>query len=404
MKAKLICVHIGARAHFLIPKALQSNGDLFLLVTDTWIGSAFIRRVLNKIPFRLIKSLAQRYSASIPSVFVRSYSLYFLILEVYIRLYYKNEWGRILARNTFFQRWANTIVQRNQGATVFGISYTSLAVFRTAKECGVKTILYQMDPGEEEERIVESIVESNKDLYPTDWKKAPANYWIEWKEECRLADRILVNSEWTRQSLLKNGISSNKIDVLALPFELKEQHHQFNRTYPERFSSQRPLRCLFLGTLTLRKGIQFVLEAAKEMKGRPVEFILVGHNELSIDWSQHTNVSYKGVCSRYETDAWYQQADLFLFPTLSDGFGLTQLEAMAWQMPVVASTFCGDVVVDGINGLLMKECSSISLIQLLEVCISDKTMLPGLSANCLQTVGKFSIKHFSEKLTKIIQI
>ena len=78
MKAKLICVHIGARAHFLIPKALQSNGDLFLLVTDTWIGSAFIRRVLNKIPFRLIKSLAQRYSASIPSVFVRSYSLYFL--------------------------------------------------------------------------------------------------------------------------------------------------------------------------------------------------------------------------------------------------------------------------------------------------------------------------------------
>jgi glycosyltransferase involved in cell wall biosynthesis len=49
------------------------------------------------------------------------------------------------------------------------------------------------------------------------------------------------------------------------------------------------------------------------------------------------------------TDAFYERADLFLFPTLSDGFGLTNLEAQAWSLPIVASRFCGEVVRDGVN-------------------------------------------------------
>ena len=57
---------------------------------------------------------------------------------------------------------------------------------------------------------------------------------------------------------------------------------------------------------------------------------------------------------RGETAArFYREADVFLFPTLSDGFGLTQLEAQAWRLPVIASRFCGDVVQDGVNGLLL---------------------------------------------------
>jgi glycosyltransferase involved in cell wall biosynthesis len=219
-----------------------------------------------------------------------------------------------------------------------------------------------------------------------------------------LADVIMVNSEWSRKALLLEGIAAQKIHIVPLPFELEHQHMIFNRTYPVQFTEERPLVCLFLGTLTLRKGIHIVLETAKHTQGRPIEFILVGTNELNIDWSLYPNVSYKGVCSRADTEVWYKQADVFLFPTLSDGFGLTQLEAMAWQLPVVASMYCGEVVTDGINGLILEECSELYLTITLENCLKNPAVLEKLSAQCLDTVRQFSIDRFSEELSILIHI
>ena len=54
----------------------------------------------------------------------------------------------------------------------------------------------------------------------------------------------------------------------------------------------------------------------------------------------------------------YKEADVFILPTLSDGFGLTQLEAQSWKLPVIASRHCGEVVRDGENGVVLEEVSA----------------------------------------------
>ena len=59
-----------------------------------------------------------------------------------------------------------------------------------------------------------------------------------------------------------------------------------------------------------------------------------------------SGVRWIGPVSRAKTAAFYRQADLLVFPTFSDGFGLTQLEAQAWKLPIIATKFCGDVVQD----------------------------------------------------------
>lgn len=46
-----------------------------------------------------------------------------------------------------------------------------------------------------------------------------------------------------------------------------------------------------------------------------------------------------------------------MFPSHSDGFGLTQLESQSWKLPVIASRNCGEVVQDGVNGLVLTEVS-----------------------------------------------
>ncbi len=399
MTNKIVCIHIGARAHYLLPKSLVAKNKLECLITDTWVSSKLVRSILSKIPVRIIKSFADRYSAEISSSVVRSFSWHFLFVELSLRLKFKNDWSRILERNIKFQQLALALFKKQApDSAVLSISYTSLHILRVAKEQNRKTILFQIDPGYKEEEIVADIVEQYGSVYTTNWKRSSETYWKEWREECDLAEVIMVNSEWSKIGLMEQGVEKEKIKIIPLPFEIKQKHKDFKKSYPKSFSAEQPLKCLFLGTLTLRKGIHIVLETARELLDYPVEFILVGPNELDPGLLSLKNVQYRGVAPRNETDAYYQNSDVFLFPTLSDGFGLTQLEAMAWGLPVIASKFCGDVVLDTVNGILLNDCSAEALSAALINLIENPYLLNSMSSNCLKRVEQFNLANFAEEM------
>ncbi|PRY06757.1 glycosyl transferase family 1 [Pontibacter ummariensis] len=403
MNKKFICFHLGARSHYLIPTAMEQGGKLAGLITDTWISSAICRTFLIKVPLRQVRSLSNRYCDKIISKHVSSYSLSFIFFELYLRIAYQQEWSRILFRNRVFQqKTVNELRKFPNESTVFGTSYTSLEVFKAAKKRGQRTVLFQIDPGYREEEIVSQLVEQNTYNCPTKWEPAPDSYWHSWREECGLADCIMVNSVWSKNKLTEQGISPSKICVIPLPFKLEDKHLNFKKEFPKFFSESRPLRCLFLGTLSVRKGIHLVLNVAEYLKTYPVEFVLVGQSELFGASLELSNVTYKGVSTRAETDLHYQLADIFLFPTFSDGFGLTQLEAMAWQLPVIASTNCGKVVEHQINGIEMASCSTESLAESVLEILQNPSFLQFMSANCIPTVKQFCLERFSKELSGLL--
>ena len=82
-------------------------------------------------------------------------------------------------------------------------------------------MLVQIDPGPEEERIVAEEAARVPEL-AGDWQPAPAEYWTCWREECELADRIVVNSEWSREGLIRGGVPAEKISVIPLAYEVPE--------------------------------------------------------------------------------------------------------------------------------------------------------------------------------------
>lgn len=401
MPDKIICIHIGARAHYLLPKALNSQGRLEMMITDTWVKKSWIRKLLAAFPMRLVKSFSNRYTAAIEPGKVQHFSIQFLITELLVRYKYKDGWPLIIARNNAFQKKALPLFLQLPKTTVLGTSYTSLTIFKAAAERGQKKILFQIDPGVKEEKIVAAITEEHAALYPSSWQKAPATYWEDWKKECGLSDIIMVNSDWSRQGLVEEGIEASKIKIVDLPYQLGQQHLQFQKIFPAAFTKDRPLRCLFLGTLTLRKGIHIVLQTAGMLQQYPVEFIIVGHSEINESLLQAGNIKYKGLATRAETDNFYREADVFLFPTLSDGFGLTQLEAMAWQVPVVASRFCAPVVKDKENGITLAENTPAALAAMLKEILGNPGILPPLSANCLSTVKEYSIQRFADELAAL---
>jgi glycosyltransferase involved in cell wall biosynthesis len=88
---------------------------------------------------------------------------------------------------------------------------------------------------------------------------------------------------------------------------------------------------------------------------------------------------------------------VFILPTLSDGFAITQLEAQAHGLPVIASKFCGDVVKDGFNGMVLEEPTAACIAATIRDCLGDPSRLQKL-ASVLTVRERFTIEALGQQL------
>jgi glycosyltransferase involved in cell wall biosynthesis len=113
---------------------------------------------------------------------------------------------------------------------------------------------------------------------------------------------------------------------------------------------------LFLGQVNLRKGVGRLLEAMRGLRDESIFLTLAGPGEIDpTAWADLPKVRWVGQVPRSEVGRLYEAADLFILPTISDGYALTQLEALAHGLPVLASRACGNAVTHGENGWLLDD-------------------------------------------------
>ena len=356
-----ICCQLGAREHYAVPRALKLGGLLDEFITDLWIHPGTVLHAWKK-------NLSGRFHPDLAGARVAAPNLSALTFELKASFARENGWNLISRRNDWFQQHtvAHLKAIANGNHTVFAYSYAAKQIFEFARARGWRTVLGQIDPGPAEERIVSGLQETSATKH-THWKPAPKTYWDHWRDECSLADRIVVNSNWSKDALIAEGIAAEKINVIPLAYEAANDTRSFQRHYPRAFSAERPLRVLFLGQINLRKGVAHLLEAVKLLSGEHVEFWFVGPVQIRVPLELRLSpqIRWFGVAPRVAVESYYRDADVFILPTLSDGFGLTQLEAQAWKLPVIASRHCGEVVRDGINGILLEDVSARAIAEVL---------------------------------------
>ena len=393
---------MGAREHYAVPRSLFQAGVLVELITDFWFTPA------NPAGRVLPRNLRDRFHSKLAGVTVKASNLSAISLEARHSVIGSKNWERIVCRNDWFQERALRELTRLAGRNpdrefcLFSFSYTARRLFRFAKSRGWSTVLGQIDAGPRGEQIIAGL-HNEHSPWVGPWRQAPASYWQAWKEECQLADRVMVNSSWSREALIDEGIPEQKIRTIPLAYEAPLQAASFQRSYPSAFTNQRPLRVLFLGQITLGKGTGVILQALHLLQNEPVEFSFVGPRqmELSAEWLNNKQARWLGGVPRDETQRYYKEADVFLFPTFSDGFGLTQLEAQAWKLPIIASRFCGDVVRDGINGVLLKRVSANAIAETISSFVVDPGRLKSMSQNAI-AVADFGIDQLASRLLGIV--
>jgi glycosyltransferase involved in cell wall biosynthesis len=201
---------------------------------------------------------------------------------------------------------------------------------------------------------------------------------------------------------VSEGIPETKIRVIPLAFETSNEAQTFQRHYPSAFTAARPLKVLFLGQISLRKGARELLDAARFFANEPVEFWFVGPQHLHVprDLRNRSYIKWLGPMPRPKVARFYREADVFIFPTLSDGFGLTQLEAQSWKLPVIASRFCGEVVQHGRNGVLLEEVSPEAIAEVVSELLRSPQRLAEMSRHSYVR-EEFSLKALAASLSQL---
>jgi glycosyltransferase involved in cell wall biosynthesis len=285
---------------------------------------------------------------------------------------------------------------------VFAYSYAARRILETAREFGCMTILGQIDPGPVEDALVAEVTRTHG-LDQTRGRP-PASYWENWRQECELADRIVVNSAWSRAALVDSGVAPEKIRIIPLAYQAPPDSGAGPRNYPAAFTERRPLRLLFLGQVNVRKGVVELLQAMERLADAPVRLTLVGRAAPGLRERAGglQNIDWIGSAPRGAVADYYRAADAFILPTHSDGFALTQLEAVSYGLPLIASTHCGEVIKDGVNGILIESVDAVAIEAAIRRAL-EPGVLGGLSARARDGLADFSPESVVDRLVALAE-
>ncbi len=209
------------------------------------------------------------------------------------------------------------------------------------------------------------------------------------------ADLVIAISTYAREQIRQ--ISGR--EVIVIPYGPTLQRKEFN-------SKPHPVPPLLsVGRLIKRKGLEYLIEAVEILikKNRRLILTIVGDGDqrehlhrLVVSKKLEGVVKMTGKVSHEELQKYYEDCDLFLFPSIVDdagdteGLGVVLLEAMSYGKPVIASRVGGivDIVQDHVTGLLVKEKDPVGLSAAIERLLDNPTLVEQIRQNGFDLLKK----------------
>ncbi|MBV9572935.1 MAG: glycosyltransferase family 4 protein [Acidobacteriales bacterium] len=281
------------------------------------------------------------------------------------------------------------------GSLLLSYSYYGYDAFQSYGQPGV---LFQLHPHPlSVRRILERELADCPDCAASlrkEWELSlPPKDFERLTAESRMAKYFLVASSFTRQTLIENGAAPEAIRVIPYGVDLA----RFVPPAPNAGISA-PLHLLFVGTINQRKGIKYLLEALRLLGGAPVDLTVCGRvvDDLSLFRPFGSQVRVRPSVSLPELLGAYHQADIFVFPSVAEGFGQVLLEALASGLPVLSTTHTAapDLIVEGREGFIVEPRRPDLLASRIEWAIGHRAELGDMKIAARQRAEHFTWARF----------
>ncbi len=199
----------------------------------------------------------------------------------------------------------------------------------------------------------------------------------------------------SRDYLLGLGVRSDRIFIGQNTVDVAPFEAVAGRTSPKEEDTsvmaagapERPVRLVCIGRMTRLKGLDLLLDALDALPGGSVRLTCIGERPQDPQLQARASdagfeVEFTGFLDREQLPERLVAADVFVFPTRFDVFGLAMVEAAAAGLPIVASCFAGgvgDIVVDGENGFVVDPRDRSALAAAIERLVVDPDLRERMS-------------------------
>ena len=324
----IVTAAAGRRDGYQVPVALAEAGLLDAHVTDRYLPdfmAPFVGALSRNSGIRALEGLARSHHDQLPSQLVHC-SRRLLLTKAAQRL-----------KPSLRQRWSDDqdpiswsalrLAQRHDAALLLHMGYAHCAFMAEPRERRKRGLVQYHPHIGESARILMADLEH----YPA-LRDAREQLKLDQEDrsnhvELERADLVICNSSFTARTCKDLGVESSRLQVI--PFGIDS----WQRPMPIPEVSRRDCcHFLFVGSGLHRKGIHHLIEAWGKAQLSHSKLTLVCRSidpQISASWSLPEGIHLCSAVSQSELEKLYQQADVFVLPSLVEGFGYVYLEALA---------------------------------------------------------------------------
>jgi starch synthase len=218
-------------------------------------------------------------------------------------------------------------------------------------------------------------------------------------QELELADTVVVPSAFVKSTLeMYPGKKSIVVNPFGVPANVSAPRELTDPT--------KPLRVLYVGSLTQRKGISYLFEAV-EKAGKAVTLTVIGRKVGQSDLLDANCAKYRWIASvpHAEILSEMRQHDVFVFPSLFEGLALVTGEAISQGLPVITTPNSGgtDILRDGVDGFIVPIRDPEAITQRLLQFHADRALLKQMSDSARQRAGQLTWQGYQDRLVNAVQ-
>lgn len=393
----VVYVHHGVpRVYEIVNAIVESGYSCRLLCGYYYREDGCVEKLLRSLPGRwaakLSGNLRRRHLDNLAPELVERSWIQELLLGIE-RGFHGLVPNFMIARNRYIDVRAAIRVLMLRPKIVISCDSHALFTLRAAKRVGAIAVLDQVighvGAGNE-------ILSEEKALHPevgSDFKPTPARMVRRCIREVQEADYILAPSDYVRESVLPYGAEGDRI--IPMPFGV-----DLSLFAPMPENPVPPFKILFAGHIGLRKGVYYLLEAARQADIPDAEVILLGNIDGDGKWLRKYDGLFVHVphTPRQEIPAIFADAQIYVFPSLHEGSTVSIYEAMASGLPVVTTPNAGSVVRDGEDGFVVPVRDIDALRDRMERLYRDPDLRARMGRNAAAHAGEYSWDVYSRRM------
>jgi glycosyltransferase involved in cell wall biosynthesis len=290
-------------------------------------------------------------------------------------------WSYYVGDN-WFDRWAGRYVR---DADIYHVyNHHGLHSLRVAQRAGAITVIERASA---HPRFVDHLLRDEYQKYNLPYTAVTPAVLDKHLREYQETDYIFVASEFIRRTMIAEGVPPEKLRCLPLGFA------------PEQFSpgpkADDIFRVVFVGAISLQKGVQYLLEGFRlaDLPPARAELVLVGHAfKDAQSFLPHYSGLYRQVkfLPHSALPDLYRSGSVFVLPSVQDGFGMVVYEAAACGLPAIVTENVGAAIQDGEQGFVVPIRNPAALAEKLIYFYTHPTERQGMGAAASQYARRFT--------------